>query len=158
MRSIDKRVSTNIPNIFWKTKYKQINQIHQQVSFALRRNQSKGKTITAKILLNKETKQEIVKYNDGYRIFKNIRSSPPYFEHKRKDLMAMIRQLGIPTLFISLSAADTKWTQLLLRYDTIGRIELIPSIVLSSDNTNYKNIIQLFLQLFDELSVYRDCH
>ena len=113
MRSIDKRVSTNIPNIFWKTKYKQINQIHQQVSFALRRNQSKGKTITAKILLNKETKQEIVKYNDGYRIFKNIRSSPPYFEHKRKDLMAMIRQLGIPTLFISLSAADTKWTQLL---------------------------------------------
>ena len=46
----------------------------------------------------------------------------------------------------------------LLRYDTIGRIELIPSIVLSSDNTNYKNIIQLFLQLFDELSVYRDYH
>ena len=113
MRSIDKRVSTNIPNIFWKTKYKQINQIHQQVSFALRRNQSKGKTITAKILLNEETKQEIVKYNDGYRIFKNIHSSPPYFEHKRKDVMAMIRQLGIPTLFISLSAADTKWTQLL---------------------------------------------
>ena len=113
MRCIDKRVSTNIPNIFWKTKFKQIHQIHQHVSFALRRNQSKGKTITAKILLNKETKQQIVKYNDGYRIFKNIRSSPPYFEHKKKDLMAMIRQLGIPTLFISLSAADTKWTELL---------------------------------------------
>ena len=35
MRSTDKRVATNIPNIFWKTKYKQINQINQQVSFAL---------------------------------------------------------------------------------------------------------------------------
>ena len=113
MRSTDKRVSTNIPNIFWKTKYKQINQINQQVSFALRRNQSKGKQITAKTLLNKEERQQIVKYNDGYKIFKNIRSSPPYFEQKRKDLMAMIRQLGIPTLFISLSAADTKWTELL---------------------------------------------
>ena len=45
-----------------------------------------------------------------------------------------------------------------LRYDTIGKIELIPSIVLSSDSTNCKNIIQLFLQLFDELSVYRDYH
>ena len=45
-----------------------------------------------------------------------------------------------------------------LRYDTIGKIELIPSIVLSSDNTNYKNDIQLFHQLFDELSVYRDYH
>ena len=113
MRSVDRRVSTNIPNIFWKTKHKQINQIHQQVSFALHRNQSKGKKITAKTLLNKDTREKIVKYDDGYRIFKNIRSSPPYFEHKRKDLMAMICQLGIPTLFISLSAADTKWLELL---------------------------------------------
>ena len=113
MRSADKRVSTNIPNIFWKTKYKQINQIHQQVSFALRRKQTKGRKITAKTLLDKETKHDIVKYDDGYKIFKNVRSSPPYFEAKKKDLMAMIRQLGIPTLFISLSAADTKWTELL---------------------------------------------
>ena len=42
--------------------------------------------------------------------------------------------------------------------DTIGKIELNPSFVLSSDNTNYKNDIQLFHQLFDELSVYRDYH
>ena len=113
MRSVDKRVSTNIPNIFWETKFKQINQIHQQVSFALCRTQTKGKVITAQTLLDKEQRQNIVNYDDGYRIFKNIRSSPPYFEHKKKELMAMIRQLGIPTLFISLSAADTKWTELL---------------------------------------------
>ena len=42
--------------------------------------------------------------------------------------------------------------------DTIGKIELNPSIVLSSDNTNCKNDIQLFHLLFDELSVYRDYH
>ena len=42
--------------------------------------------------------------------------------------------------------------------DTIGKIELKPSIILSSDNTNCKNDIQLFHQLFDELSVYRDYH
>ena len=42
--------------------------------------------------------------------------------------------------------------------DTIGKIELNPSFVLSSDETNYKNDIQLFLQLFDELSVNRDYH
>ena len=53
---------------------------------------------------------------------------------------------------------ENKWNSCVLRYDTIGRTELIPSIVLSSDNTNYRNIIQLFLQLFDELSVYRDYH
>ena len=90
MRSVNKRVSTNIPNIFWKTKFKQINQIHQQVYFALHRTQSKGKTITAQTLLDKQQRQNIVNYDDGYRIFKNIHSSPPYFEHKKKELMAMI--------------------------------------------------------------------
>ena len=42
--------------------------------------------------------------------------------------------------------------------DTIGKIELFPSIVLSSDNTDCKNDIQLFHQLFDELSVHTDYH
>ena len=43
LRSIDPRVSTNIPNIFWKTKWKQVNQISQKVNFCLRRRQTKGK-------------------------------------------------------------------------------------------------------------------
>ena len=42
--------------------------------------------------------------------------------------------------------------------DTIGKIELNPSFVLSSDNTNCKNDIQLFHQLFDEQRVNGDCH
>ena len=42
--------------------------------------------------------------------------------------------------------------------DTIGKIELFPSIVLSSEKTNCKNDIQLFSQLFDELRVNGDYH
>ena len=42
--------------------------------------------------------------------------------------------------------------------DTIGKIELNPSFVLSSDNTNCKNDIQLFPKLFDELRVNGDYH
>ena len=42
--------------------------------------------------------------------------------------------------------------------DTISKIESNPSFILSSDNTNYKNDIQLFLQLFDELRVNGDYH
>ena len=45
-----------------------------------------------------------------------------------------------------------------VRIDTIDKIELNPSFVLSSDNTNCKNDIQLFHQLFDELSVNGDYH
>jgi len=35
-------------------------------------------------------------------------------EHCKKDIMAMIRQLGLPTWFMSLSAADTKWNDLIV--------------------------------------------
>ena len=42
--------------------------------------------------------------------------------------------------------------------DTIGKIELNPSFVLSSDITNCKNDIQLFPQLFDEHRVNGDYH
>ena len=41
--------------------------------------------------------------------------------------------------------------------DTIGKIEL-SIFSCTSDETNYKNDIQLFHQLFDELSVNRNYH
>ena len=42
--------------------------------------------------------------------------------------------------------------------DTIGKNRIKSLIVLSSDNTDCKNDIQLFHQLFDELSVHTDYH
>ena len=45
-----------------------------------------------------------------------------------------------------------------VRIDIFSRIELSLLCVLSSRVTNYKNDIQLFHQLFDELSVNRNYH
>ena len=76
---------------------------------------NKGKKITAKTLLDTETRQEIVKYDDGYKIFKNVRSSH-HTSNQRKRTYGNDMTIRIPTLFISLSAADTKWTELLQLY------------------------------------------
>ena len=97
------------------------------MNFALRRNQTKDQKITAKTLLNEQSRNNIVKLDDGYQVFKNIRSSPPYFENRKKNLMGMLRQLGIPTLFISLSAADTKWIDLLSSIKTLLTNRLCPN-------------------------------
>ena len=40
---------------------------------------------------------------------KNIHGSPPYYQRTFYDLLAMIHQLGTPTWFFTLSAADLKW-------------------------------------------------
>ena len=44
---------------------------------------------------------------------KNIRGSPPYYQRTFYDLLAMIRQLGTPTWFFTLSTADLKWPDMI---------------------------------------------
>ena len=51
------------------------------------------------MLLDKQQHNNIVKLDEGYYIFCTIRNSPAYFETKKKDVMAMVYQLGIPTIF-----------------------------------------------------------
>ena len=47
------------------------------------------------MLLDKQQCNNIVKLDEGYYIFHTIRNSPTYFETKKKDVMAMVHQLGI---------------------------------------------------------------
>ena len=44
---------------------------------------------------------------------KNIRGSPAYYQRTFYDLLAMICQLGTPTWFFTLSAADLKWSDMI---------------------------------------------
>lgn len=72
-----------------------------------------GKKITAGELLSENSINSIVKHDEGYKILRTLRGSPPYWEKAKKDIFTMIRQIGIPTWFCSFSAAETKWTALL---------------------------------------------
>lgn len=65
------------------------------------------------------TADSIIRLNEGYHVLRNLRGSPPYWEKAKKDIFGMIRQLGLPTWFCSFSAAETKWTPLLI---TLGKL------------------------------------
>ena len=47
--------------------------------------------------------------DNAFRYMKNIRGSPAYWHSVLNDLLAMVRQLGVPTWFLTLSAADMQW-------------------------------------------------
>ena len=64
-------------------------------------------------VLDDEERAKIVWLDEGYYIFRDIRNSPAYLAKKRKEAFAMIRQIGFPSVFISQSAAETKWPELL---------------------------------------------
>ena len=104
----DKRVCLDPANIFWKAKHLQIQKFASKVTLALRHVVgSRQHNITAERLLDKEQQEDIRRQNDGYHIYKDIPNTPPYFEKLGKELSAMVRQLGNPAIFISLSSADT---------------------------------------------------
>ena len=69
--------------------------------------------VTVSDVRNKDYVGKLIKNDEGYKILKEIRSSPAYWESKKKDLLAMQRQLGPPTLFLSISAAEKMWPELL---------------------------------------------
>uniref|UniRef100_A0A1X7V364 Helitron helicase-like domain-containing protein n=1 Tax=Amphimedon queenslandica TaxID=400682 RepID=A0A1X7V364_AMPQE len=45
--------------------------------------------------------------------FKSVRGSPASYQHTFYDLLAMVCQLGSPTLFLTLTAADMMWLDLI---------------------------------------------
>lgn len=119
LRNVDRRCATCVPNIFFKMKKLQIKQIQDKVSLAVRKCKLKGKKFTVAQILDSCTADSIIRLNEGYHVLRNLRGSPPYWEKAKKDIFGMIRQLGLPTWFCSFSAAETKWTPLLI---TLGKL------------------------------------
>ena len=113
LRSVDRRAAQSVPNIFFKHKKLQMKQISDKVNLAVRRCKKRGQKITAAEARDANYLDKLVNLDEGYYIFRQLRNSPAYLEMRKKDIFAMIRQLSLPTWFMSLSAADTRWTDLL---------------------------------------------
>ena len=69
--------------------------------------------ITASQVKSQTALNDFVCTDKAYRFMKNVRGSPAYYQRIFYDLLAMIRQLGTPTWFLTLSAADTKWPDMI---------------------------------------------
>ena len=80
---------------------------------ALRKCEGRNRSLTAGHLKQQGSLERLIHHDEGYKFLRPLRSSPPYFEKAKKDLFAMIRQLGPATLFCSFSSAETKWMHLL---------------------------------------------
>jgi hypothetical protein len=55
----------------------------------------------------------MIHHDQGFKFLRALRGSPPNFEKAKKDIFAMIRQLGPASLFCSFSSAETQWIHLL---------------------------------------------
>ena len=113
LRRSDRRAAMCVENIFFKTKKLQMKILLGQSQIALRKCQGNRRTITAGQLKQPGAIDNMIHHNEGFKFLRALRGSPPYFEKAKKDIFAMIRQLGSATLFCSFSSAETQWIHLL---------------------------------------------
>ena len=113
LRRSDRRAAMCIENIFFKAKKLQMKLLLGKSQVALRKCKGNNKSLSAAQLKHEGAIEKLIHHDEGFQFLRALRGSPPYFEKAKKDLFAMIRQLGPASLFCSFSSAETQWIHLL---------------------------------------------
>ena len=109
---IDPRFRENETYVFFLYVIKEQLEINRSVQTYFRKGKLKKNRYTVDFLRGCE-KKEIERYDIKFKAFQAVRGTDPYFEQQKLRLMAMIRQLGAPHLFLTLSAAEIHWNDLI---------------------------------------------
>ena len=91
-------------------------QVTDCIGIALRQTRGRqqlGQNLHAGMLKNPQNIHNLFKKDRAYSFLKSIRGSPPYWQKMFYEVLAMIRTLGIPTWFLTLSVADMKWPEVI---------------------------------------------
>ncbi|CAG5050266.1 unnamed protein product [Parnassius apollo] len=100
--------------LFTALKKQQTIAVKNNVTTCLRKKTVRGAPVFACNVLQNNFVDNLVQHDDGYRVLGGIRNSPAHWESEKKKLLAMVRQFGVPTLFLTISAAEVQWIPLLI--------------------------------------------
>ena len=113
---IDGRFAKDIDYLLAAQYAVEAKQVNDGINIALRQTRgrvSNHRHLNAGIMKNSENVSSMIRTDAAFRFMKNVRGSPSYWKTVMLDLLAMVRQLGIPTWFLTLSAADLKWPEVI---------------------------------------------
>uniref|UniRef100_A0A3B3C0I1 ATP-dependent DNA helicase n=1 Tax=Oryzias melastigma TaxID=30732 RepID=A0A3B3C0I1_ORYME len=116
MFSVDDRFAKDINYLFFAQFVTEINLATSSMTIQLRKGKPftrDGRRITSRMLRDKEEVEKLIKNRDAIRFMQPLRGTPAYWEKTTKDLFAMIRQLGNPTWFLTVSAAEMRWPEVI---------------------------------------------
>lgn len=110
----DRRVAERGDLLLFMAKKLELLRLYNNIGICLRKKTVRNRTITAADMCSSNYVEGVVHHNDGYKILKGIRSSPAHWQQEKAKLMAQIRQFGLPSFFLTLSSADTRWPELMV--------------------------------------------
>ena len=112
LRMFDRRCS-RISKLFFTYKKLQTRKFSDAISINFRKTKN-TQNVTVAQMLTRDYVNGLIHGDDAFTFLRCDRSSPAFWELKKKEVMAMIRQLGCPTIFLTLSEAETKWSELIV--------------------------------------------
>ena len=84
----------------------------------------------------------INRFNRSYEVFKNMRGTAMFYQNAKKNLMALVRQLGCPTIFLTLSCAEFDWHELLKEIvETVERRRVSDEYINNLSTTDRNKLI-----------------
>ncbi|CAI5670342.1 unnamed protein product [Oreochromis niloticus] len=112
--SADTRFATDQSYLFFAQFVTETHMATNSMSIQLRKGKAitkDGRRICNRMLENKDEVERLINNKDATRFMKPLRGTPAYWEKALKDLHAMVRQLGKPTFFLTFSAAEMRWPE-----------------------------------------------
>jgi hypothetical protein len=110
--NVDRRFAADTSNLFFKCKVLVQKQIASNIQIVLRKN--KTENTVAGDVANPTLLRKMIDNDQGYQMLHNVQNSPSYLAAMRKNVLAMVRQEGQPTLFLTFSPSESTWTDLLM--------------------------------------------
>ena len=105
--------STNIENLFFKAMKVMVQKVIESTWVRLRKGKLGHTVLHAKDVQDDTNIDRMLHSRIGFRDFDSLRTSPDYKQKQKKNVFAMIRQLGPPTFFVTFSSAERRWRELI---------------------------------------------
>ena len=111
LKCCDARFASNPQYIFQCLNWIECETILNTINFSERKR--KQQPLTAGDIQNNSSLRDMISDAELFASFKSIRGTPQYFHNMMLDVLAKIRQFGPPTLFLTFSAAEFSWTDII---------------------------------------------
>jgi DNA replication protein DnaC len=111
----DARFSHDKEYIFSMQYLVELKQLEEDKNVYLRNHSFSGgnKSINASMMRNATFVDNLVSKDHAYKFMRNVRGTPAYWQRQLFETLAIFNQIGKPTWFLTLSAAEHLWPEML---------------------------------------------
>jgi len=112
--NVDGRFAKNVEYLFAAQYIIELKQVKEDSTLVLRQQQGnsyRNAVVNAGILKEKGRLTDLIRTDQAYKFLKNVRGTPAYWQQMLYDVLALLRQRGTPTFFLTFSCADLQWQE-----------------------------------------------